>query len=256
MQKRKKTTLSKLYIITFLFFAANLLAKAQIPSGVYMDTVTNNGSKQIHQVKIHNGYFIYNEYEIEPANFIKTLGGFTEVQHSGSKNELVVRLEFNSDYEKDSVKIVSIPFKMDGKNLQLNWFRNLTLKPIISTAQDLDGAYLFATRGPDKGQERRGEESSRKTLKLLMDNTFQWVAYDTNSFRFSGTGGGSYSAKDGIYKENIAFFSKDNSRVGAQLEFKYELEGADWHHTGNNSKGEPMYEIWSQRPSNSNKSSN
>tara|TARA_R110000764_G_scaffold4148_5_gene17288 strand:+ start:589 stop:834 length:246 start_codon:yes stop_codon:yes gene_type:complete len=80
-----------------------------------------------------------------------------------------------------------------------------------------------------------------------MDNTFQWIAYDTESFKFSGTGGGSYSSLNEIYKEQIEFFSKDNSRVGAELEFNYKLKGNDWHHTGKNSKGEPMYEIWSKR---------
>jgi len=247
MRKRKKLPINKLYLITFLFFTANFCAKGQIPPGIYVDTVTHNGSKKIHQLKINNGYFIYNEYGIDPVNFVKTLGGFTQVEDTETNSVLIVDLEFNSEYEKDSVKRVSIPFKMLGENLQMNWFRKLTLKPVTSTAQELDGSFLFATRGPDTGQERRGEENSRKTLKFLMDDTFQWIAYDTDSFRFSGTGGGTYSAKDGIYKEKIAFFSRDDSRVGAELEFKYELKAGDWHHTGNNSKGEPMYEIWSQR---------
>lgn len=111
----------------------------------------------------------------------------------------------------------------------------------------MDGTWLFATRGPDEGQERRGEKSSRKTLKFLKDGTFQWIAYDTDSFRFSGTGGGSYKANDGSYTEQIEFFSRDSSRVGATLEFNYELKETDWHHTGENSKGEPMYEIWAKR---------
>lgn len=111
----------------------------------------------------------------------------------------------------------------------------------------MDGAWLFATRGPDNGQERRGEESSRKTLKFLKDGTFQWIAYDTDSFKFSGTGGGNYRAKNGIYTEQITYFSRDSSRVGATLEFKYDLKGNDWNHTGTNSKGEPMYEIWTKR---------
>jgi hypothetical protein len=84
-------------------------------------------------------------------------------------------------------------------------------------------------------------------LKFLKDGTFQWIAYDTESFRFSGTGGGSYSYNDGVYTEHIEFFSKDNSRVGASLNFNYKLNGDDWQHTGNNSKGEPMHEIWAKR---------
>jgi hypothetical protein len=65
--------------------------------------------------------------------------------------------------------------------------------------------------------------------------------------KFSGTGGGSFTSENGKYVESIEFFSRDNTRVGAVLEFKYELKGDDWHHTGLNSKGEPMYEIWAKR---------
>ncbi|WP_339841400.1 hypothetical protein [uncultured Maribacter sp.] len=247
MIKIKKYSLTRHSIIILLSFFFHLMANGQISSGVYADTLINNGSKRVHQVKINDNYFIYTVYETEPANFIKTLGGFTQIEKTDSIDLMVVLLEFNSDYEKDSISKLSIPVKMIGEKLHMSWFQELTPKPTKSHSQDLDGEWLFATRGPDTGQDRRGEESSRKTLKFLRDGTFQWIAYDTESFRFSGTGGGNYSTNDGIYKEEILFFSKDNSRVGAQLEFNYELQGDDWHHTGKNSKGEPMYEIWSKR---------
>ena len=122
-----------------------------------------------------------------------------------------------------------------------------TFKPAPLLTQDLDGKWLFATRGPDEDQERRGEENPRKTLKILKDGRFQWIAYQTETMKFSGTGGGSFTSEDGKYTENIEFFSKDDSRVGATLKFNYDLKENDWHHTGKNSKGEPMYEIWTKR---------
>ncbi|MDO6470806.1 hypothetical protein [Maribacter sp. 1_MG-2023] len=243
----KKSYLKLLQSSLFLFFGVSLVSYGQIPCGVYVDTIQNNGSKTVHQVKVNDDHFVYNEYEIEPAKFIKTIGGFFQIEKKASNNLLVALLEFNSNFKNDTLRKLSIPVEMDGENLKMNWNQKLTLTPLDATTQDLEGAWLFATRGPDTGQERRGKENTRKTLKLLMDNTFQWIAYDTESFRFSGTGGGTYSAKNGIYKEQIEFFSKDNTRVGAQLEFNYKLEGDDWHHTGKNSKGEPMYEIWSKR---------
>ena len=247
MKEKRKYTVLSCSLLTLLFLTANLIANGQISEGIYVDTLENTSSKRIHQVKILDDYFIYTAYENEPANFIKTFGGFFTIEKTDAKTLLVVLLEFNSNYEQDSIRQLSIPVKMIGEKLQLNWFEELTLEPIETKTQDLDGEWLFATRGPDTGQERRGEESSRKTLKFLKDGTFQWIAYDTESFRFSGTGGGSYSSKDGVYTEQIEFFSKDNSRVGATLEFNYELNENDWHHTGNNSKGKPMYEIWAKR---------
>ncbi|WP_291962366.1 hypothetical protein [Maribacter sp.] len=243
----KNFHLKRRFATIILISVISLISYGQIPNGIYTDTLQNNGTETVHQIKIKDDYFIYNAYEIEPAKFIKTVGGFMQIEKTDTNTLLVVLLEFNSNFKNDALKQLSIPVMMDGGKLQLNWFQKLTMNPTISSTQDLDGAWLFATRGPDNGQKRRGEENSRKTMKLLMDNTFQWIAYDTESFKFSGTGGGTYSAQNGVYKEHIEFFSKDNSRTGAQLEFNYQLKGNDWHHTGKNSKGEPMYEIWSKR---------
>tara|TARA_R110001592_G_scaffold32178_13_gene112891 strand:- start:7985 stop:8731 length:747 start_codon:yes stop_codon:yes gene_type:complete len=247
MKKKRNYTILSYSLLTLLFFTANFKANSQISDGIYVDTLENTNTKRIHQIKLHGDYFIYTAYENDPANFIKTVGGFAKIETTNDTTLLVVLLEFNSNYEQDSIRQLSIPVKMIGEKLQLNWFEELTLEPIATKTQDLDGEWLFATRGPDTGRERRGEESSRKTLKFLKDGTFQWIAYDTESFRFSGTGGGSYSSKDGVYTEQIEFFSKDNSRVGASLNFNYKLNGNDWQHTGNNSKGQPMHEIWSKR---------
>ena len=53
--------------------------------------------------------------------------------------------------------------------------------------------------------------------------------------------------KNGTYTEQIEFFSRDNSRVGAKLNFQYEIIENEWHHSGMSSKGAPIYEIWSPR---------
>lgn len=211
---------------------------AQIPNGVYMGQ--ENGRQ--HEIKVAGNYIVHSVYETAPAKFIRTLGGSYIMKDSS----LQLDLEFNSGFEQDSLRTMSLPVKIGGDILY--WGdESLELSRTKDLEQPLDGLWLFATRGPDTGQERRGEENTRKTLKFLLDGRFQWIAYDTADMRFSGTGGGSYSAKDGVYTETIEYFSRDNSRVGALLEFLYEVKGTDWHHTGLNSKGEPLYEIWARR---------
>jgi len=216
---------------------------AQIKPGIYVTEVENVK----HELKIDDNYAVYTAYKTKPAEFVTTLGGFAKTEITNESKRLIVLLEFNSDYTRDSVRQLSIPFEIKENKLHLKWFRKLTFEPIASKPQDLDGQWLFATRGPDEGQKRRGEANTRKTLKFLKEGRFQWIAYDTEGFQFKGTGGGSYTSQNGKYKEHIEFFSRDNNRVGAPLEFNYEVKGNDWHHTGKNSKGEPMYEIWSKR---------
>nr|MBX2815050.1 DUF4488 domain-containing protein [Saprospiraceae bacterium] len=94
---------------------------------------------------------------------------------------------------------------------------------------------------------RRSTDLPRKTMKILTGSHFQWIAYHITEKRFLGSGGGTYSAVDGTYTENIEFFSRDDSRVGASLPFQFERKEDDWHHKGKSSKGDPMYEIWSLR---------
>ena len=115
------------------------------------------------------------------------------------------------------------------------------------TPGQLAGAWLITGRKRE-GEMRRRQPGQRKTMKILSGTRFQWIAYHTGTKAFSGTGGGTYTTQDGKYVETIDFFSRDNSRVGAELPFDYDLKEGEWHHSGHSSKGSPMYEIWTQRP--------
>lgn len=226
-------------IFVLLFMSMCALTNAQISPGVYL--AQSKGVQ--YELKMTTDYFILSTYETQPAKFLQTIGGFFEIE----ENELKVDLEFNSDFEKDSVQHVDIPFQEEGGILIFRTNPKIVFNRIETNEQELDGHWLFATRGPDKGQERRGDSNPRKTLKVLTDGRFQWIAYNTETMQFFGSGGGAYTSEDGKYVETIEYFSRDNARVGARLPFDYEIKDKDWHHQGLNSKGEAMYEIWSLR---------
>ena len=238
------------YFIEYLAFSASLLlylsfchcVQAQIAPGVYMSSENEGNEGIIQKLSISENYLIHNTYRDNPAEFVSTWGGFYKVEEGVIK----VKLEFNSKYEDDKITEKEMPIKVVEKDLILG-ATAMKFAKVEEQKQGLDGYWLFATRGPDTGQERRGDDRPRKTLKVLMDGTFQWIAYNTESYKFFGTGGGSYTSANGVYTENIEFFSRDNSRVGAKLQFDFELKGNDWHHTGKNSRGEPLYEIWTKR---------
>ena len=238
---RVKSSLRLTIVCISLIFLSGGGLHAQIPPGVYL----GESEEGRHELKITEDYWVLSVYQEEPPGFIKTLGGFYEI----SDGILHSELEFNSAYESDSVRKIALPVEVSGETVTLGGEVPVVLKKAPALAQPLDGLWLFASRGPDEGQERRGEANTRKTLKFLIDGRFQWIAYDTADMKFSGTGGGSYEASEGRYTEHIGYFSRDNSRVGATLNFDYEVQGNDWHHMGKNSRGEPMYEIWAKRGS-------
>ena len=93
-------------------------------------------------------------------------------------------------------------------------------------------------------EQRRNLDRPRKTMKFLINGYFQWIAFNTETFQFSGSGGGKYITKDGKYIESIEYFSRDDSKVGLNLEFDYELINKEWNHKGFSSKGDPLHEIW------------
>ncbi|MBT8182405.1 MAG: hypothetical protein KJO53_12540, partial [Eudoraea sp.] len=163
----------------FLFFSvfSILSLQAQVSPGVYHAQDSLNGLSRTHELKIDNTYFIHTIYAKSPAGFVKTIGGFYSLEN----NVLTVKLEFNSDYEEDTTTSVELPVEIVKEGLVLVGDTNLNFKKDPSFEQQLDGKWLFATRGPDEGQERRGESNSRKTMKFLSDGHFQWIAYDTET---------------------------------------------------------------------------
>lgn len=114
----------------------------------------------------------------------------------------------------------------------------------ISDAEDaLTGNWVITGRKRD-GEVSRSTPGARRTVKILSGGRFQWIAFNSETKEFSGTGGGTYTAVNGKYTENITFFSRDNSRVGASLGFDFEVVDGEWHHSGLSSTGSPIYEIW------------
>lgn len=157
---------------------------------------------------------------------------------------LEIKVEYNDASPDQIGTTVQQQVRVDGDNI-IDEQGNLWVKQ-ASKAQDLDGLWAITGRKQGDGIARIHQTGTRKTIKLLVDGYFQWMAIDPGAKTFSGSGGGHYTFKDGKYSEHILFFSRDNSRVGAHLTFDGKIEDGEWHHSGLSSKGDPIYEIWSQ----------
>ena len=212
-----------LYVI--LLFSAQITL-AQVFSFVSVE----NGQNVHHRILLDEGYFVETQFTTQPNQFIKTMGGFYEKKGT----DFEVSLEFNSNFSKDSIKHILI-------NNQNQW------KKISEKKNPLQGKWLMAGRVNGNEERRRDITRPRKTMKILVDGYFQWIAFNTATFSFHGSGGGRYTAKNGAYIETIDYFSRDHNKVGISLEFEYAKKGLDWHHKGFSSKGDPLHEIWTFR---------
>jgi hypothetical protein len=217
---------TELIILTFLTY----------PSLNFSQVYQIDNEEVTTRVILDSEYLVLSKFESESGNFISTLGGYYKPGEFLNLNDDVydVNLEFNSNYDQDSIKFLRIVKTSKWKN--------------ISKSNDiLKGKWVMSGRYNNGEFRTRNTDLPRKTLKILIDGFFQWIAFNIETFKFSGSGGGEYETIDGKYIENIQYFSRDDSRVGAELDFNYEIKNEDWFHTGLSSKGSPINEVWSIR---------
>ena len=208
-------------VLLFLFCLHSV-----IPAQVFTFTVDG----QNHRVLMDDNYLIETVFMKIDGAFVLSRGGY----FTNTANGIDLAFEFNSNYALDG--LTSISFTL-----------NNTWNKISQADQELEGKWLMAGRVKAEGEQRRNLTDSRKTLKFLLDGYFQWTAFDIESMRFIGSGGGTYSAQNREYIETLDYFSRDNRKVGKVLPFEFLLNDDDWYHKGLNSKGKAMHEIWRRR---------
>ena len=200
------------------------------PSLNFSQVYNIDNEEDISRVILDNEYIVISKFKSDSGNFISTLGGYYQL----NEGVYEINLEFNSNYEQDSIESLSIAKTSKWKN-------------ISKENNTLNGKWVMSGRYNNGEFRTRNTALPRKTMKVLIDGFFQWIAFNTETFKFSGSGGGEYETLDGKYIEIIQYFSRDDSRVGAELDFNYEIKNKDWYHAGLCSKGKPINEVWSIR---------
>ncbi len=226
------------YLILVFLLIGSLSAFSQELTGAWQSGPDENRSVMI----VAGKFFSVAVYNVKDKTYTGTYGGIWRLE----KDQFVELQEFNTikpeligTEKRTTVKVQKDKFSFsDG--ISFTRIDN-------GTPGALSGAWLITGRVTDSGMQKM-TPGARKTMKILSGTRFQWIAYNSETKEFFGTGGGTYSTVDGKYTETIDVFSRDNSRVGANLEFNYSIiEGGDWRHSGKSSKGDPIDEIWSKR---------
>ena len=234
----------KYKMLTLLFAVISMSLNSQSFIGAWESyDLDNDGNKLKNVVIFADGYQASVWFNAETGAFIKTNGGSWSLNAS-TFSEII---EFDSENPDNVGMEVSFEVFNEGDVMGIigedrKWKR-------IDAGQpgQLQGAWLMSGRIRNGETQLRDTNRPRKTMKILSGTRFQWIAYNTETKQFMGTGGGSYTTVDGKYTENIEFFSRDNSKTGLSLKFDFELKNEDWHHSGLSSKGDPIHEIWSKR---------
>ncbi len=201
----------------------------------------NNGVEQV--LIFEDGYFSHTTYDKANKKFISTDGGPFKMNGAA----VSITKEFDTGSKQAIGQANSFKFSISSDKLTLDYTGNGQVWKKLDDGKDkLAGTWKITGRKQNDEIVQIHQSGPRKTLKLLSGTRFQWAAINPETKEFFGTGGGSYTFENGKYTENIEFFSRDDSRVGASLTFDGKLVNGDWHHSGKSSKGDPIYEVWSR----------
>ena len=187
-------------------------------------------------------YFSFVSFDIPGKAFVHTYGGTFTV----SNGQLHVNIEFDSKTKAEVGSQKHFATAIKGNLLTLDTGNGIKEWKRVDDGKDALAGNWRITGRMRNGQIEKIPLTARKTIKLLSGTRFQWIALNTDTKEFFGTGGGSYTFKDGKYTENIEFFSRDSSRVGAVLTFDGSVNNKVWTHKGLSSKGDPIHEEWTK----------
>lgn len=188
-------------------------------------------------------YWVQTVYDREQRRFIRTFGGTYEVRGDAASG----RIEFDSEDASRVGTTFEVRVTSDGKTLRI--IQHDDAQETWTRTDDgtgpLAGVWRITEREVD-GKMTKLPLQARRTLKILTGKRFQWVAMNVETGEFSGTGGGTYTLKNGTYVETIDYFSRDASRVGARLSFQADVKHDTWVHRGRSSRGDPVHEVWTR----------
>ena len=232
----------------FCLLYLNTIAQSDL-QGAWQLTEENGISVNSRKMTVifSEDYFMFGNHH-QNGRFISAGGGI----YTTNGDKITLTFDFFTD--ESSIVRTPLAFDLDvsGNSFELNgnvqgqridqsWSR------VEEEPDALNGAWRFATRVDENGQPgKRRKLGPRQTIKILGGGHFQWAAFNYETKEFMGTGGGSYTAENGKYVENIEFFSRDDNRVGAALGFEFQRKDNDWYHKGKSSKGDPLHEVWTK----------
>jgi hypothetical protein len=229
-------------IILSLFNIMSMLAMGQSKIDGAWETNIDQGKLVM---IIADNYMSAAHYDLTGKKFLSTHGGRIT---SLSDNDMTLVTEFNSAAKEQVGKTMILGISVSNGKLSIsNDGATMQFTRLDEGGKNLSGNWRITQREQNGQLTPIHTTGARKTIKILSATRFQWAAINTETGEFSGTGGGTYTFKDGIYTETIEFFSRDSSRVGMSLNFNGKLDKNDWHHSGKSSRGDPINEVWSRK---------
>ena len=235
--------MKKILFLIIYIFIININNSQSLIGAWERNHVSENGTDLKSVVIFSDGFQAISTYESKTGKFIYSNGGTWKLEG----NNMTEIVEFDTKNSESVGSEVKFQININNNSLSIIGSEMEFKKIDDGSPGNLSGAWLMSGRVRNGQKQLRDTNRPRKTMKILSGTRFQWIAYNTETKKFMGTGGGTYTTKNGNYNENIEFISRDNSKSGLKLKFDYEIIDNQWNHKGFSSKGDPLHEIWISR---------
>jgi len=231
--------------LLFVFLISTVTVTAQLRPADFIGAWEREDHATRTTMICSDQFFAVSVYQVDNKKFIGTYGGRFRI----NAKKLIEQIEFNTMHPElvGTETVIQLGSYKEGKLFVTEASNKFYWNKVDDgTPGVLAGTWLITSRNVD-GEKQSIIPGARKTMKILSGTHFQWIAYNSETKEFFGTGGGTYNTVEGKYTESILFFSRDSSRVGAILQFDFVLAEDNWHHKGLSSKGDPIDEVWTKR---------
>lgn len=233
--------------LLFLLSAAVALAANSPTTPPSADAVKLNGAwrsidNAMRTMIVMDGYYAQAQFDSAQRVFEGAFGGPFTLANGIVRG----KVDFNSIDPSQIGSDFSLPLTLEGDRLVIGagdeketWTRLDTGKAALAGTWRLSGRET-------NGKMNEVAASPRRMLKLVSEKRYHWITFDVVTQTFVGSGGGTYTFTDGKYVENIEFFAGNASRVGMALPFTGEIKDGKWHHRGQSSAGDALYQVWTR----------
>ena len=141
-----------------------------------------------------DNYFTNTVYSKAGRKFISSSGG----KYSIKNDKVEIEYEFDTRNKEIIGQVKIYPFKLKENELSIDLDNNKgKYKRIDNGSAPLTGVWHITSRMQNDKLEPIHRTGTRKTIKILSGNRFQWAAIGPGTKEFSGTGRGSYSFTEG-----------------------------------------------------------
>ena len=235
--------MKKNYVLLFCICLSFVLQAQDIIGAWESFETSENGDSLRNVVIFADGYQVLATYHATTGAFVHSNGGTWKLEG----DLMTEKVEFHTDDPERVGTEIGFKVIITDNTIEIAESGKKLTRIDNGSPGELHGAWLMSGSGREGKTQLRDTNRPRKTMKILSGTRFQWIAYNTETKQFLGSGGGTYTTVDGKYTENIEFFSRDDSKAGRSLTFDFERIDGKWHHSGLSSKGAQIHEIWSVR---------